>query len=152
MGERRTGERRTGEIPAVGQPPAEQRQSKDRREEDRRDSPRIPIKLWVREPKVGGSFAERQGDIAVGGLYFVDNHSPLGSTVEVRFSLPNYEKEIRCKGELLRVEPKDDGRYGAHLKFVGLTVDQELAVARFVDDFIEETGKFRAVSDPDHKG
>jgi hypothetical protein len=141
MGERRTGDRRTGEIPAVNT--SKQRNAKDRREEDRRESPRVAIKLWVREPAVGGSFEEREGDIGVGGLYFVDNHSPIGTVIEARFNLPNYDHEIRCRGELLRVETADKGRYRAHLRFVGLTVKQELAVARFVDDFIEESGAFK---------
>ncbi len=143
MGERRSGgERRTGEMPAVGAP-VKERGKRDRREGDRRDSPRVPLKLWVRDPAVGGSFSERDGDIGAGGLYFVDNHPPVGSTIEVRFTLPNAEGEIRCSGELLSVEPADRGRYGARLRFVGLTVPQELAVARFLDDFIEESGAFK---------
>lgn len=132
MGQR---DRRTGEIPAVGGP--------ERRQGDRRESPRIPIKLWVRDPAVGGSFEEREGDIAVGGIYFLHNHPPLGTVIEVRFHLPNIDKEIRCKGELLRVDAEDRGQHGAHLKFVGLDVETELAIARFLDDYMEESGAFK---------
>jgi|SRR5579863_8032551 hypothetical protein len=142
MGERRAGQRRTGEMPAVEQP-VQERQKKDRREGDRRDSPRLPVKLWVRDPEVGGSFEERQGDVGTGGLYFVGDHPPLGSVVEARFTVPGRNGDIRVKGEVIRVEATDRGRYNAHLKFVSLDVETELAIAKYVDDEITASGAFK---------
>lgn len=138
MAERRSGDRRqTGESPAhdAGEAGDAGRRGRERRAGDRRDSPRIPIKVWVRDPAAGGSFEERDGDIGVGGMYFIDRHPPIGTLVEVRFTLPGSTREIRCKGEILRVSAEADrGRYGAHLRFIDLEVASELVVARFIDD------------------
>ena len=136
MDDQRSGQRQSGEMPVAGQPGQD-------RQTDRRESPRLPVKLWVRDPAVGGSFEERSGDIGVGGLYFLGDHPPVGNLVEARFTVPGREGDIRFKGEVIRVEPADRGRYNAHLRFVGLDVKTELAIAKYVDDEITASGAFR---------
>jgi hypothetical protein len=128
--DRRTGrERRGGPV----SPEVASTRKRERRMGDRRDSPRVPLKLLVRQVDLGGSFEEKDGDISVGGVYFADRHTPAGRQVELRFRLPGRDKEIRCQGEILRVS-EGKGRYGAHVRFVDLPTDVELAVARFIDD------------------
>ena len=104
-----------------------------RRMGDRRDSPRIPVKLWVRMVDAGGSFEERDGDVGVGGAYFEDRHLPVGKAVQMRFSLPGKTDEIRCEGEILRIS-EQPSKFGAHVRFVDLPTDAELAIARYIDD------------------
>lgn len=104
-----------------------------RRMGDRRDSPRIKVKLWVRQVDAGGSFEEKEGDIGVGGAYFKDRHVPVGRTVQLRFRLPRRDEEIRCDGEILRVG-EEEGGFGAHVRFLELPTEIELAIARFIDD------------------
>lgn len=102
------------------------------RPEERRDSGRVPIRLMVRDPEVGGSFEERPGNLSLGGIYFTDGHPPSGTRLEVRFLLPGAGAEIRGTGEVLRVT-REGSAFGVHLKFLDLSVEAELAVARFLE-------------------
>ncbi len=99
--------------------------------DDRRDSQRVPIRLLVRDAALGGSFEEREGNLALGGVYFTEGHPPYGNRVEVRFILPGTRNEVRATGEILRVS-RDGGSFGAHVKFRDLPLETELAIARFL--------------------
>jgi uncharacterized protein (TIGR02266 family) len=100
--------------------------------EDRRDSLRVPIRLLVRDADLGGSFEERDGNLALGGVYFAEGHPPTGNRVEVRFVLPGTRDEVRAAGEILRVS-REGGRFGAHVRFTDLPLEVERAIARFLD-------------------
>ncbi|HEY6101212.1 MAG TPA: PilZ domain-containing protein [Anaeromyxobacter sp.] len=100
-------------------------------EADRRDSNRVPIHLLVRDAALGGSFEPFLGNLGIGGVYFDALHPPLGSRVEVRFLVPGAREEIQAIGEVLRVS-REGERFGAHVKFVEIPLDAELAIARFL--------------------
>ncbi len=99
--------------------------------EDRRESARIPIRLLVRDAALGGSFEERSGNIGLGGVYYTEAHPPSGSRVELRFLLPGARDEIRATGEILRVS-RDGGAFGAHVRFAEMSLEAEMAIARFL--------------------
>jgi hypothetical protein len=99
--------------------------------EDRRDSERVPIHLLVRDAALGGSFEPYDGNLAIGGVYFGSLHPPLGSRIEVRFMVPGARGEVHALGEVLRVS-RDGPRFGAHVKFVEIPLEAELAIARFL--------------------
>ncbi|HUL59208.1 MAG TPA: PilZ domain-containing protein [Anaeromyxobacteraceae bacterium] len=98
---------------------------------DRRDSHRVPIALQVRDLGTGGSFESRDGNLALGGVYYEALHPPVGGRVELRFLLPGAGEEIRALGEVLRVS-SEGGRFGAHVKFAEIPLEAELAIARFL--------------------
>jgi hypothetical protein len=98
---------------------------------DRRDSARVPLKLLVRETALGGSFEERDGHLALGGVDFDALHPPVGTRFELRFLLPGARQEIRAVAEVLRIT-REGERYGAHLRFVEIPIDAELAIARYL--------------------
>jgi len=100
--------------------------------EDRRDSLRVPIRLLVRDAELGGSFEEREGNLALGGVFFAEGYPPVGNRVEVRFVLPGTRDEVHAAGEILRVS-REGGRFGAHVKFADLPLEVERAIARFLD-------------------
>ncbi len=100
-------------------------------EADRRDSMRVPIQLLVRDAGLGGSFEPYAGNLGIGGVYFEAFHPPVGSRVELRFLVPGAREEIRVGGEVLRVT-REGPRFGAHVKFVEIGLDAELAIARFL--------------------
>lgn len=106
----------------------------DRRAKDdeRRDSPRVPMKFLLRDVAEGGSYVEREGDLSLGGIYWKGKYPPHGTDVEVRFRLQGVPKEIRVKGEIIRV--LDHGNnIDFHVRFTELDVASELAIARFLD-------------------
>ena len=99
--------------------------------DDRRESQRVPIELLVRDAAVGGSFEPYQGNLALGGVWFDAYHPPVGSRVEVRFLVPGGREEIRAVGEVLRIS-REGPRFGAHVKFVEIPLEAELAIARYL--------------------
>jgi hypothetical protein len=108
--------------------------SKEQRGDERRDSPRVPMLFLVRDVVEGGSYLEREGDLSLGGIYWKGKYPPFGTQVEVRFRLPGVPKEIRARGEIIRVMEK--GRdLDFHVRFVELDVADELAMARHIETY-----------------
>lgn len=101
--------------------------------DDRRESQRVPIQLMVRDAVLGGSFEERRGNLALGGVYFSEGHPPHGNQVEIRFVIPGTLMEVQASGEILRLS-QDNGGFGAHVKFRDLPLENELAIARFLQE------------------
>jgi len=100
---------------------------------DRRESPRLPVRLMVREVALGGSFDERPGNLALSGAYFTQGHPPEGGRVELRFLLPGRRAEVRVAGEVLGVD-QDGEAFGVHVRFVDLPLEDELAIARLLQE------------------
>lgn len=98
---------------------------------DRRDSVRVPLPILVREVALGGSFEPYAGNLSLGGAYFEALHPPSGERFEVRFLVPGLRDEVQVRAELLRVT-REGERFGAHLRFVDLPLETELAIARFL--------------------
>lgn len=130
MSERRTPKDRRAPEAKVEEPL--ERKSSERRREDRRDSPRVPMKFLVRDVKDDTGWHEREGDLSLGGIYWRGKYPAMGSDVEVRFRLPGVPREIRARGEILRVV-QQTGSIDFHVRFTELDVSAELAVARYLD-------------------
>jgi acyl-coenzyme A thioesterase PaaI-like protein len=64
-------------------------------------------------------------------VYFEGFHPPVGSRVELRFLVPGAREEVRVTGEVLRVT-REGPRFGAHVRFLEIPLDAELAIARFL--------------------
>jgi hypothetical protein len=101
--------------------------------DDRRESQRIGVELLVRDAALGGSFEPYQGNIALGGVWFDAFHPPVGSRLEIRFLVPGTRQEVRAMGEVLRIS-REGPRFGAHVKFVDIPLESELAIARFLQE------------------
>lgn len=127
MAERRASERRI-----VEKRPSDPKPSRDRRGGERRDSPRVPMHFLVRDLREGGSYQEREGDLSLGGIRWSGRYPPEGTEVEVRFRLPRTPREIRARGEIIRLE-QEDGGIGFHVRFTELEVESELTIARFLE-------------------
>lgn len=107
------------------------------RGDERRDSPRVPMTFLLRDisnPRAG--WEERHGDLSIGGIAWRGKTPPHGTTVDVRFRLMGVPKEIHCKGEIIRVV--DQGQtIEFRVRFTELDVNAELAIAKYLDDWIE---------------
>lgn len=101
--------------------------------DDRRDSRRVEVELLVRDAALGGSFEPYRGDLGLGGVSFDAFHPPVGSRVELRFLVPGARQEIRAVGEVLRIS-REGPRFGAHVKFVEIPLEAELAIARYLQE------------------
>ena len=107
---------------------------KKQTEDERRDSPRVPMMFLVRDVGLrDGEWEERQGDLSLGGISWRGKTAPHGTEVDVRFRLPLVPKEVRARGEILRVKAAGVG-IDFHLRFTELDVRSELAIARFLDE------------------
>ncbi|MCE9667460.1 PilZ domain-containing protein [Myxococcus stipitatus] len=112
---------------------AERNDSMSDKAEDRRDSPRIPMRLKLRRAGSSADFEAKEGDLSLGGCAWQGAGLEAGAQVEVRFNLPALPDEVEARGEVLHVT---DGPQGpaAHVRFVDLPVEAELAIARYLDD------------------
>lgn len=107
-------------------------------EDERRDSPRVPMTFLVRDVGLrDGEWEERQGDLSLGGISWRGKTAPHGTEVDVRFRLPLVPKEVRARGEILRVKAAGVG-IDFHLRFTELDVRSELAIARYLDEWLEK--------------
>ena len=104
---------------------------RERRMGDRRESPRLPIKVWVKN-STADTFEQVQGDISVGGMLFVDKLPISGKKIDLRFKLPGRAAEVRVHGEVVQISKKDTG-YGAHVRFGEMELETQRAIARFID-------------------
>jgi hypothetical protein len=98
---------------------------------ERRESGRIPVELMVRDRGIGGSYEPHHGNLGIGGVWYDGLHPPVGTHVEVRFLLPRGGGEVHAVGEVLRIT-RDGPRFGAHVKFLEIPLDAELAIARLL--------------------
>ncbi len=105
-------------------------------EDDRRDSPRVPMTFMVRDADHDeGEWEEREGDLSLGGISWLGKTAPLGREVDVRFRLPGVARELRARGEIIRIKPDDRG-LGFQLRFTELETQEELAIAKYLDDLV----------------
>jgi len=115
-------------------PPTKRKGSVD----DRRDSPRIAMEFLVRDVGLPhGEWESREGDLSLGGIYWKGKTAPHGTEVDVRFRLPGVPKEIRCRGEIIRVKAAG-ATIDFHVRFTELDVQSELAIAKALDDWMAE--------------
>ena len=106
-------------------------------QDERRDSPRVPMQFLVRDVGLlDGEWEQREGDLSLGGISWKGKTAPHGTEVEVRFRLPKVPKEVRALGEILRVKSAGQG-IDFHLRFTELDVRAELAIARYLDEWLE---------------
>lgn len=104
---------------------------RERRMGDRRESPRLPIKVWVKNP-ASNKFQQVQGDISVGGMLFHDALPIDGKHIDLRFKLPGRAEEVHVHGDVIDISKKESG-YAAHIRFGEMDLDTQRAIARFID-------------------
>jgi hypothetical protein len=140
--DRRIAQRR-GVVAKVEEPL--ERDGDDRRYHDRRDSPRVPLSLRVRGVGGSGELESRDGNISLGGAFW-ETWSPVPWTdLEVRFRLPNADKELSAIAEVVRLSRLEGNAIGVHARFVVIDVEAELELARY----LEATTRLVKVARPD---
>jgi len=91
------------------------------RREARRFTMRLPIRVLRRGAK-GRELDAQTPDVSYRGLYFLaEANFEIGSEIEFVITLPQQvtqssDVNIRCLGEVVRVEPSENGRAGIAAK------------------------------------
>ena len=99
---------------------------------DRRTAARTPLDIWIEETSDQATYFQRSANLSAGGLYIENGiPQPVGTRMQLRFSLPDDATPIRIGAEVVRVE--NDTPFGMHLKFLEIPVDAEQRIARYVD-------------------
>jgi hypothetical protein len=102
--------------------------------QDRRDSPRVPFTFRVRCAR-DPDFEESRGDLSTGGVFWAAGHPVACSDVEVRVTIPGLQEEIAARGEIIGSRERE-GSMGFHVRFIELSTDGELAIARYIDEVV----------------
>ena len=105
----------------------------ERRMGDRRDSHRLPIEVEV---KVGNEdFVTHKGNIGIGGVFFEKPLDlPTGALVQLRFTLPDMDKQIQAKAEVVEITAVGrPSAVGTRVRFSDLDIRSELLLARYLD-------------------
>ena len=91
------------------------------RREARRFTMSLPMRVLPRETK-GRELGAHTRDVSYRGLYFLaDANFEVGSEIEFVITLPQQvtrstDVNIRCLGEIVRIEPTENGRVGIAAK------------------------------------
>lgn len=101
--------------------------------DERRDSPRVPMRFLVRRAGTGAEFEAYEGDLSLGGCAWYGGMMEAGAQVELRLILPSAPDELNVRGEVLHVTVNERGT-ARHARFVDMSVETELAIARHLDD------------------
>ncbi len=113
-------------------------EKKKPQDDERRDSPRVKMEFLLRD--VGqrdGEWEAREGDLSLGGISWRGKTAPHGTEVDVRFRLPKVTRELRARGEIIRVKAARQG-IDFHVRFTELDLQAELAIAKYLDDWLDE--------------
>jgi uncharacterized protein (TIGR02266 family) len=101
---------------------AESGSNGQRRDGERRNDPRIPLEMWVEETTNEERYFRRAGNLSRGGLRL--EHTiplPLGTVVNLTFTLPGDDAPINVSGEIVSNAGPEDLKMG--LKFVNTTAE-----------------------------
>ena len=103
--------------------------------EERRGDARIPVEMWVEETTGTERYFRRAGNLSRGGLRL--EHTiplPVGTTVNLTFTLPGEKQPVTVTGEIVSATPPEDLRMG--VKFI--TVNDEARAQ--IDAFLSRAG------------
>jgi uncharacterized protein (TIGR02266 family) len=98
---------------------------------DRRRETRVPVEMWVEEEADNAVYFQRSANLSSGGLYLENTvPHPVGTKVQLRFTLPGDQTVITTGAEIVKTEASSV--LGMHLKFEGLSADASERIQRFI--------------------
>jgi len=91
-------------------------------------------------------YLQKSANLSRGGIYLERTvPHPEGTLLNLRFSLPEDERPIECKGRI--VYPRADQEFGMGLEFVELDDDEARRITEYVSD-AQATAEGRRSEDP----
>jgi len=121
--------------------PEEERQTVEASAEEagseRRQEPRVSVDIWIRQEFGHDVSYTHTADISTGGVQFDHGFPhPLGTEVELCFSLPGDPHEFKVAAEVVGSGLRQDLPV-THLRFLKMTVDEYVLLTRFVRGQLE---------------
>ena len=97
--------------------------------EDKRRQRRIPVELWIEVQRGLELYFQRASNLSIGGAYFAQTIPlPVGTNVNLKFTLPGDARQIECHGEI--VTAKD---LGMGVQFTDLNADDSARIEALID-------------------
>jgi uncharacterized protein (TIGR02266 family) len=97
---------------------------------ERRQGVRLPVQIWVEERTDRELYFQRSANLSAGGIYLENTiPHPVGTQVNLRFTLPDGSEQFEVKAEVVSALTGEE-EMGMALKFLNL---QEPQVARIRD-------------------
>lgn len=98
--------------------------------DERRRDKRLAVELWVEAEAGDELYFQRAANLSVGGAYFAQTvPQPVGTRVQLRFSLPGDPAEIHCVGEIVAAT---DNALGMGIRFVELAEADRARIAALI--------------------
>jgi uncharacterized protein (TIGR02266 family) len=100
--------------------------------EERRSSERIRVEMWVEESTERELYFQRGANISAGGIFLERTiPHPLGTVVNLQFTLPEDTLPIRVKGEIVNVGEAST-ELGMGIKFLELNEVDRKRILDFI--------------------
>jgi uncharacterized protein (TIGR02266 family) len=103
---------------------------------ERRQGVRVPMQIWVEEKSERELYFQRSANLSTGGIYLENTiPHPVGTRVNLRFSLPGDEEKFEVKAEVVGAIAGEE-EFGMGLKFLDLSD----SLAERIRQFVARTG------------
>jgi uncharacterized protein (TIGR02266 family) len=99
---------------------------------ERRHGARVPVQIWVEEKTDRELYFQRSANLSAGGIYLENTiPHPVGTRVNLRFSLPGDEKKIEVRAEVAAAIAGEE-EFGMGLKFVELDAGAQEQIQKYI--------------------
>lgn len=113
--------------------------------DDKRDNPRLPVTVLIKYQDAKEFFNDYTQNISAGGMFVkTERVVDYGTKVSFNFELPEIRYSIRGLGEVVRIEPNDDGKVsqrGFAIKFLSFQKESEQLLRNFIQQQMVKTQK-----------
>lgn len=95
---------------------------------EKRKETRIPVDLWIEAARDGELYYQRATNLSVGGAFFVQTIPlPMGTRVQLKFTLPGDAHEIVCDGDIVTAK-----ELGMGVQFVELVAADRARIEKLI--------------------
>lgn len=104
-------------------------------QDDKRRQRRVPVELWIEAQADGALYFQRASNLSVGGAYFTQTCPlPLGTKVQLKFTLPGEEAQISCRAEIVTAK-----ELGMGVQFTDLSDTDRARIEALIDQMLPDT-------------
>ncbi len=102
---------------------------------EKRKETRIPVDLWIEAARDGELYYQRATNLSVGGAFFVQTIPlPMGTRVQLKFTLPGDAHEIVCDGDIVTAK-----ELGMGVQFVELVAADRARIEKLIAKVAKQT-------------